>query len=236
MPRSTYQRSRSSHQYSYHVRRLGRAARRTPAPSARTRGCGRRSSAGVISLRKLLAHLGDAERRLLAASSAARWRSSRTCPGPSPAAGRRRPPSSSTGPAWVLNIRLNCAGLGEAVLRAAVRAARRGRRACRGGSAPCSSLQSTSGSVKLARWPLTPPRSPAAPRMAASRPTTSSRSCTIERHQASFTLRSSSTPSGPVVVGGPEAAVDLGRREHEAPALAEVDDLVELAGGHGRQG
>ena len=35
---------------------------------------------------------------------------------------------------------------------------------------------------------------------------------------------------GPVVVGGAEAAVDLGRREHEAPALAEVDDLVHQRG------
>jgi hypothetical protein len=56
--------------------------------------------------------------------------------------------------------------------------------------------QSTSGSVKLVRWPD-------ASQMAggesteASRPTTSSRSCTIERHQASFTLRSISTPMGP---------------------------------------
>ena len=43
-----------------------------------------------------------------------------------------------------------------------------------------------------------------------------------------------------VVVGRPEPAVDLGRREHEAPALAQVDDLVEQRGvgsgglGHGR--
>jgi hypothetical protein len=43
----------------------------------------------------------------------------------------------------------------------------------------------------------------------------------------------------PVVVGGAEAPVDLGRREHEAPSLAEVDDLVEQGGiggrGHGAQ-
>ena len=43
-----------------------------------------------------------------------------------------------------------------------------------------------------------------------------------------------SDAEGAVVVGGAEAAVDLGRREHEAPALAEVDDLVELLGGHRR--
>ena len=44
---------------------------------------------------------------------------------------------------------------------------------------------------------------------------------------------------GPVVVGGPEAAVDLGAREHEAAALAQVDDLVEQRrirrGRHGRR-
>ena len=43
----------------------------------------------------------------------------------------------------------------------------------------------------------------------------------------------------PVVVGGPEAAVDLGAREHEAAALAQVDDLVEQRrirrGRHGRR-
>ena len=33
---------------------------------------------------------------------------------------------------------------------------------------------------------------------------------------------------GSVVVGRPEAAVDLRRREHEAPPLAEVDHLFEL--------
>ena len=33
--------------------------------------------------------------------------------------------------------------------------------------------------------------------IAESSPTTSSRSCTIERHQAAFTLRSRATPRGP---------------------------------------
>ena len=56
--------------------------------------------------------------------------------------------------------------------------------------------QSTSGSVKVATWPLAS-HTFGAIRMEASRPTTSSRSCTIERHQASFTLRLSSTPRGP---------------------------------------
>ena len=58
----------------------------------------------------------------------------------------------------------------------------------------------------------------------------SSRSCTIERHHASLTLRSISDAERAVVVGGAEAAVDLGRREDEAPATAQVDDLVEQLG------
>jgi hypothetical protein len=98
--------------------------------------------------------------------------------------------------------------------------------------------QSTSGSVKFARWPDAS-HTAGGERMAASRPTTSVRSCTIERHQASFTLRSMSTPTGSVVVGRAEAAVDLGRGEHEAPALGEVDDLLEqlvLRLGHEGQG
>ena len=148
-------------------------------------------------------------------------------------------PAPSTGPGVGLEHQVELACLGEAVLASRSSGRCRGRRACRAGSAPCSSLQSTSGSVKFARWPDAS-HTAGGLRIAASRPTTSSRSCTIERHQAFFTLRSISTPSGPVVVGRPEAAVDLGRREHEAAPLAEVDDLVEQRrigrGGHGRPG
>ncbi len=57
-------------------------------------------------------------------------------------------------------------------------------------------LQSTSGSVNVAMCPLAS-QTLGAMRMAASSPTTSSRSWTIERHQASLTLRLSSTPRGP---------------------------------------
>jgi hypothetical protein len=56
--------------------------------------------------------------------------------------------------------------------------------------------QSTSGSVKLARWPDAS-QTRGLERIAASMPTTSSRSCTIVRHHASLTLRSISTPRGP---------------------------------------
>ena len=57
-------------------------------------------------------------------------------------------------------------------------------------------LQSTSGSVKFARWPDAS-HTAGGLRIDASMPTTSSRSCTIDRHQAFFTLRSISTPRGP---------------------------------------
>ena len=57
-------------------------------------------------------------------------------------------------------------------------------------------VQSTSGSVKFDRWPLAS-HTCGGPRMAASMSTTSSRSWTIARTQASLTLRSMSAPSGP---------------------------------------
>ncbi len=104
-------------------------------------------------------------------------------------------PSPSTGPAWVLNIRLKA--------RASVKLPLAPHCGQVSGSSSLSrrqrdwhSRQSTSGSVKLARWPEAS-QTAGGERMAASRPTTSVRSCTIERHHASFTLRSSSTPIGP---------------------------------------
>ena len=57
-------------------------------------------------------------------------------------------------------------------------------------------MQSTSGSVKVARWPEAA-HTAGGDRMAASRPTTSSRRWTIASHQAFLTLRSRLTPSGP---------------------------------------
>ena len=135
-----------------------------------------------------------------------------------------------------LEHQVELAGLGEAVLGAAVRAGVAGRRACRGGTAPCSCLQSTSGSVKLARWPE------------ASQTAGGDRIDGVEADDVVAQLHHRAPPGvldvaqqqhaeGPVVVGGAEAAVDLGRREHEAAPLAEVDDLVEQLGigrgGHG---
>ena len=96
------------------------------------------------------------------------------------------------GPAWVLNMRLNA--------RASVRSVEP-----QFGQAPSiwsarqRSLQlrqSTIGSVKFERCPEAS-QIAGGERIAASRPTTSSRCWTIARHHASFTLRSSRTPSGP---------------------------------------
>ncbi len=56
--------------------------------------------------------------------------------------------------------------------------------------------QSTSGSVKLARWPDAS-QMRGADRIAASMGTTSSRSCTMARHHAFLTLRSMRAPKGP---------------------------------------
>ncbi len=104
-------------------------------------------------------------------------------------------PSCSTGPAWVLNMRLNCRAsvkvslppqFGQ-VVRSSSWSSRKRSRHWR---------QSTSGSVKFLRWPEASQMA-GGDRIEASRPTTSSRICTIERHQASFTLRSSCTPMGP---------------------------------------
>ena len=104
-------------------------------------------------------------------------------------------PLPSTGPAWVLNIRLKA--------RASVKLPTASQLGQVVGSSSWSSrnrslqfLQSTSGSVKLAKWPEAS-NTGGGVRIAASRPTTSWRSCTMERHQASFTLRSSNTPIGP---------------------------------------
>ena len=101
-------------------------------------------------------------------------------------------PSSSTGPAWVLNMRLND--------RASVRSFEpQFGQVSPIWSARQRSLQlrqSTIGSVKLERCPDAS-QTAGGDRIAASRPTTSSRYWTIARHHASFTLRRSSTPSGP---------------------------------------
>ena len=117
---------------------------------------------------------------------------------------------SSTGPTKVLNIRLNCRG--SASLRSPQfgqdtpeRSSFLARHAAAssspfGRSSSRNRLRqlrhSTSGSVKFSTCPDAS-QTRGCMRMAPSSPTTSSRSWTIVRHQASLTLRLSSTPSGP---------------------------------------
>ena len=95
-----------------------------------------------------------------------------------------------------LEHQVELAGLGEAVPSSRSSGTRRGRRACRGGSAACTRCSRPSGSVKFARWPDAC-QTCGGLKIAASISTTSSRCCTIERTHASLTLRSSSEPSGP---------------------------------------
>ena len=149
---------------------------------------------GVISLRKLLPTWAMPNGGFLrdVCSTLAKLTNM-----PCAVSGRRytSAPAPSTGPAWVLNIRLNA--------RASVNDFLAPQFGQTSGSSRWSSrkrclqfVQSTSGSVKLARWPLAS-HTCGGDRIEASISTTSSRCCTIERTQASLTLRSISEPSGP---------------------------------------
>jgi hypothetical protein len=103
--------------------------------------------------------------------------------------------SSSTGPTKVLNIKLKWRASVKLSLAPQLgHAPDSGRWSARKRSLQLR--QSTSGSVNVARCPLAS-QTFGDMRIDASRPTMSSRSCTIERHHASLTLRLSSTPSGP---------------------------------------
>ena len=94
-------------------------------------------------------------------------------------------------------------------------------------------VHSTSGSLKLATWPEVT-QTWGAMMMLASRPTMSSRSWTMDRHQARLTLFLSSTPSWPVVPDRVDAAVDLRAREDEAAPLGQRDDRLEVGYGRSR--
>ena len=103
---------------------------------------------------------------------------------------------SSAGPTKVLNMRLNFRG-GPSFCSpqcghgpSTPFGSSSSRKRCR------QPAHSTSGSVKFSTWPEAS-QTRGCMRIAASRPTMSSRSWTIERHHARLTLFFSSTPSGP---------------------------------------
>ncbi len=136
--------------------------------------------------------------------------------------------SSSTGPTWVLNMRLNWrASVNESFAPQFGQAPDAGRWSAR--NRCLQLLQSTSGSVNVATWPLAS-QTLGAMRIAASIPTTSSRSWTIERHHCVLHVALEQRAERAVVPGGAEPAVDLARREHEATPLAQVDDAFHQIG------
>ena len=188
MPRSVYQRKRSAHQYSNHFGPFGRHEELHLHLLELARAEDEVAWGDLVAER--LAHLGDAERRLLAA------RLQHVDEVHEDALGRLGPQVGHRAlvldrPTNVLNMRLK-PGLGEVggpavralpldlVLAPALLAvAAVDERVGEGGQVPEASH--TRGAM----------------RMAASRPTMSSRSCTIARHHASIRLRFMRTPSGP---------------------------------------
>src|ERR671919_1793533 len=102
---------------------------------------------------------------------------------------------SSTGPMYVLNIRLNCLGSvqdgprphsGHARSRFTWSARKR----------LWQLVHSTRGSVKVSTWPDAS-HTLGDMRIELSSPTTSSRMCTMARHHSALTFLLSSTPRGP---------------------------------------
>ena len=235
MPCSMYQAWRCWHQYSYHcwLSSGGTKYSISICSNSRVRNT---KFPGVISLRNDLPTWAMPNGGFLrdVSSTFLKLRNM-----PCAVSGRRYTswPAPSTGPAWVLNMRLNC--------RASVKVPCLPQLGQVFGSSSLSSRnrslhsrQSTSGSVKLARWPD------------ASHTAGGLRIDGVEADDVVAQLHHRPPPGvlhvaehqhaeGPVVVGGPEAAVDLGAREHEAAALAQVDDLVEQRrirrGRHGRR-
>ena len=193
MPRSRYHVRRASSQYSYHL--SASAGRQKYSISICSNSRVRKTNCpGVISLRKALPTWAipngsriRAVRRTLSKLMKIPWAVS----------GRRytRAASSSTGPAKVLNRRLNC--------RASPKVSRWPQLGQRPGSSSLSSRKrwwqlahSTRGSANDSTCPEATHTS-AAWITAESRPTMSSRCWTIDRHHCSFTFRNSSTPRGP---------------------------------------
>src|SRR5690606_2069657 len=193
MPCSTYQSKRAWHQYSYHWSASAGGTKNSISICSNSR-VRKTKLPGVISLRNDLPTCAMPNGGFLRDVSSTFLKVRNM---PSAVAGLRKTAWRllSTGPGCVLDMRLKW--------RASVKELFEPQFGHVSGSSSLSrrnrslhSRQSTSGSVKLARWPDAS-HTGGGDRIEASRPTTSWRSCTIERHHASLTLRSSSTPTGP---------------------------------------
>src|SRR5205085_1508071 len=171
--------SRSRHQYSYHWADSAGGTKNSISICSNSR-VRKIQFWGVISLRKLLPIWAMPKGGFLrvVCTTLAKFTNM-----PCAVSGRRYATVVlfSTGLAYVLNMRLNW--------RASVKLSLAPQLGHVWGSSSLSSrkrwrhaLQSTSGSVKFRRWPDAS-HTAGGDRMAASSPTTSLRSCTIERHQ-----------------------------------------------------
>ena len=188
-----YQRNRSWHQYSYHCGLSSGGTKYSISICSNSR-VRKMKFPGVISLRNVFPICAIPNGGFLREVVSTFWKLTKI---PCAVSGRRyaTAASSSTGPTWVLNIRWNWrASVNDPFAPQFGHAPDSGSWSARKRS--LQFRQSTSGSVKVSRCPLAS-HTFGAMRMAESRPTMSSRSCTIVRHHASFTLRLSSTPSGP---------------------------------------
>src|SRR3954447_22558540 len=193
MPRSTYHWYRSLHQYSYHCPLSAGGTKYSISICSNSRVRNTKLP-GVISLRNDLPTCAIPNGGFLRVVVCTFLKLTKM---PCAVSGRRNAidASSSIGPTCVLNIRLKLrAGVKLSLAPQLGHAPDAGSWSSRNRS--LQFLQSTSGSVNVATWPLAS-HTLGAMRIAESRPTTSSRICTIERHQASLTLRLSKTPSGP---------------------------------------
>src|SRR5688572_2290303 len=192
-PRSRYQSRRSWHQYSYHFADSAGGTKNSISICSNSR-VRKIQFCGVISLRKLLPTCAIPNGGFLRVELSTLEKLTNI---PCAVSGLRyaTAPASSTGPALVLNIRLNWRGsvnvpclpqLGQVFGSSSLSRRKRF----------LQLVQSTSGSLKLARWPEAS-QIWGGPRIAASISTTSSRCWTMRRIHDSRILRSSNDPSGP---------------------------------------
>ena len=222
MPRSRYQRNRSWHQYSYHCAPSSGGTKNSISICSNSR-VRKTKLPGVISLRNDLPICAMPNGGFLRVVVCTFGKLTKM---PCAVSGRRyaTEASSSTGPTKVLNIRLNCARLGERVLRAAVRARAR-----------VGQLVGAEALLAVA----------AVDERVGERGEVAARLPHLRRHEDGGVeaddvvaqLHHRAPPGvldvaleehaeGAVVPGGAEPAVDLARREDQPASLRQVDDAV----------